>query len=104
MFHVVRGSAYLLLLVHQSCDHVYIHCIFSSLYVDICLFHLPLHVFFLFYLYTHVSYLLYAIYYFYLTLKCLDEFCLKYFKNTVCQSLPCYELSSCKVFQEFVLG
>ena len=30
--------------------------------------------------------------------------CLKCFKNTGCQSLLCHELSSCKVFQEFVLG
>ena len=49
--------------------------------------HLSLHVLFLFFLYTHVSYILYAILYFYFTLRCLDEFCLKYFKNTGCQSL-----------------
>ena len=54
---------------------------------DICLFHLPLHVLFLFYLYTHVSYYLYAIYYFYFTQRCLDEFCLKCFRNTGYQSL-----------------
>ena len=38
------------------------------------------------------------------TLRCLDEFCLKYFRNTDCQNLSCHELFSCKVFQEFVLG
>ena len=70
---------------------------------DVCLLHLSLHVLFLFYLYTRVS-LLYAIYYFCFTLKCHDEFCLKCFKNTGCQNLPCHELSFCKVFQEFVLG
>ena len=26
VFHLVRGSPYFLLLVHRSCDHVYIHC------------------------------------------------------------------------------
>ena len=26
VFHLVRGSACFILLVHQSCDHVYIHC------------------------------------------------------------------------------
>ena len=36
MFHLVRGSAYFLLLVHRSCDHVYIHCTYSSLYMDVC--------------------------------------------------------------------
>ena len=42
--------------------------------------------------------------YFCFTLRCRDEFCLKCFKNTGYQSLSCHELSSCKVFQEFVLG
>ena len=31
MFHLVRGSAYFLLLVHRSCDHVYIHAFCLSL-------------------------------------------------------------------------
>ena len=66
-------------------------------------FHLSLHVLFLFSLYTHVS-LLYAILYFCFTLRCLDEFCLKCFRKASCQNLPCHELSSCKFFQEFVLG
>ena len=65
-------------------------------------FHLSLHVLFLFSLYTHVS-LLYAIFYFCFTLKCLDEFCLKCFRNTGCQNLSCHELFSYKVFQEFML-
>ena len=54
---------------------------------DACLLHLPLHVLFLFSLYAHVSYYLYAIYYFCFTQICLDEFCLKCFRNTGCQSL-----------------
>ena len=84
---------------------IYIVLIFDIyIYDDVCLLHLPLHVLFLFSLYTHVSYYLYAILYFCFTLRCLDEFCFKCFKNTGCQSLPYHELSSCKVFQEFVLG
>ena len=51
------------------------------------LFHLSLHVLFLFFLYTHVSYLMYAMYYFCFTLRCLDEFSFKCFRNTGCQSL-----------------
>ena len=84
----------------------YIDLIFDIyIYIyDVCLLHLPLHVLFLFYLHTHVSYILYAIYYFYFTQRCLDEFCLKCFKNTSCQSLFCHRLSTCKFFQEFVLG
>ena len=38
MFYLVRGSAYLLLLVHRSCDHVYIHCAYLYIYIydDVC--------------------------------------------------------------------
>ena len=42
---------------------------------------------FLFFLYTHGSYYLYAIYYFCFTQRCVDEFCLKCYRNTGCQSL-----------------
>ena len=34
------------------------------LYIDVCFFHLPLHVLFLFSLYAHASYYVYAVYYF----------------------------------------
>ena len=55
-------------------------------------------------LFIHMFLIMYAIFYFYFTLRYLDEFYLKCFKKTSCQSLSCHELSSCKVFQEFVLG
>ena len=65
-----------------------IHCTYIwFLYILMYVIHLSLHVLFLFSLYTHVSYQLYAIYYFYFTLRCHDEFCLKCFRNTGCQSL-----------------
>ena len=54
-------------------------------------------------LFIHMFLIMYAIFYFCFTLRCLDEFCLKCFKKIGCQSLSCHELSSCKVFQEFVL-
>ena len=66
-------------------------------------FHLSLYVLFLFSLYAYAFYLLYAIFYFFFTLRCHDDFCLKCFRNTGCQSLLAMN-SSCKVFQEFVLG
>ena len=77
-----------LFLYFRSQDH-YRHTLYlSSLYVDVCFsFTYPLHMLFLFSLYAHASYYLYAIYYFCFTLRCLDEFCLKCFRNTVCQSL-----------------
>ena len=56
------------------------------------------------FLFLYTCFLLYAIFYFCFTLKCLDEFCLKCYRNIGCQNLSCHELSSCKVFKEFVLG
>ena len=73
---------------------IYIWCMFSS----------PTSTCVVCFLSLYTCFLLYAIFYFCFTLRCRDEFCLKCFKNTSCQSLPCHELSSCKVFQEFVLG
>ena len=53
---------------------------------DVCLLHLSLHVLF-FFLSLYTCFYLYTIYYFCFTQRCLDEFCLKYFRNTDCQSL-----------------
>ena len=77
--------------------YIYIY-IYIYIEVVITFFHLSLHVLFLFSLYAHASYLLYVIFYLCFTLRCLDEFCLKCFRNTSCQSLSCHELSSCKKF------
>ena len=75
-------------LVHWSCDHLTYIVLIFGLYIFWCMFfHLSLHMLFLLSLYTHVSYFLYAILYFCFTLRCLDEFCLKCFRNTSCQSL-----------------
>ena len=62
-------------------------------------FHLPFHVLFLFSLYTHTSYYLYAIYYFCFTQRCLNKFCLKYFRNTGCQSLLAINYFLAKYFK-----
>ena len=46
-----------LLLYIGSCDNFYAYIVLIfSLYVDVCFFHLPLHMVLLFSLYTHVSY------------------------------------------------
>ena len=79
-----------IVLVHEVLWPFYRHTLylFSLLYCwCMFFFHLPFHVLFLFSLCTHASDYLYAIYYFYLTQRCLDEFCLKCFRNTSCQSL-----------------
>ena len=73
----------------RSCDHyrhtlylfslILLMYIFSFTYPLICCF---------FSLFIHMLLIyLYAIYYFYFTQRCLDEFCLKCFRNTGCQSL-----------------
>ena len=89
VFHLIRGSAYLILLVHRTCDYVYIHC--SYLWY---IYMMMMYVFFtylymccFFSIFIHMFLSMYAIYYFYFILKCLDEFCLKCFRNTDCQSL-----------------
>ena len=75
-----------IVLVYVSCDHFAMYCTYI-LYILMYVFHLPLHVLFIFSLYAYTSYILYAIYYFCFILRCLDEFCLKCFRNTGCQSL-----------------
>ena len=64
-----------------------IHCtylLYMLMYVSVTYL---LHVLFLFSLYAYAFYYVYAIYYFCFTQRCFDEFCLKCFKNTCCQSL-----------------
>ena len=63
---------------------------------------LHLHVLFLFSLYTLVSLCMQSLFLFHT--RCLNEFCLKCFRKKGCENLSCHELSSCKIFQEFVLG
>ena len=47
----------ILFLYIRSCDQFYTYIVFIFfIYVDVCFFHLPLHVLFLFSLYTHVFY------------------------------------------------
>ena len=74
--------------VYRSCDHliyiVFIYVIHLYIYMLMYVIHLYFHVLFLFLLYTHVSYIMYTILYFCFTLRCLDEFCLKCFRNTGC--------------------
>ena len=109
MFHLVRGSVYILIVLGASFSFLYTSFVIIFTYIvlifdiyiydDICLLHLPLHVLFLFFLYAHASYYLYVIYYFCFTQRCLDEFCLKCFKNTGCQSLLAINSLLAKIFK-----
>ena len=90
--------SFLLLKIH--CDSK--PCTYDVIYMIRLLlqfFHLSLHVLFLFSLYAHGSYLLYAIFYFYFTLRCFDEFWLKCFRNTSCQSLLAMNFFLAKFFK-----
>ena len=75
--------------------HVGVKLLCWCCYLSMCCF---------FSLFIHMFLLMYAIFYFCFTLRCLDEFCLKWFRKICCQNLSCHELSFCKVFQEIVLG
>ena len=113
MFHLVRRSVYLLVVLGVSFSFLYTGLVTIFTYIvlifdiyiyiyDVCFLHLSSHVLFLFYLYTHVS-------------LCTQIFIsvshmmpwwvlFKCFKKTDYESLFYHELSSCKVFQEFVVG
>ena len=90
-------------------DTLFLHCDSKPCTYDVIymmrlllqFFHLSLHVLFLFSLYAHASYILYAIFYFNFTLKCLDEFCLKFFRNTCCQSFLVMNSLLAKFFKSF---
>ena len=57
------------------------------IYFDVCSFtYLSMCCFFSFFIHMFLI-ILYSIYYFCFTLRCYDEFCLKCFRNTSCQSL-----------------
>ena len=113
MFHLVRGSVYLLVVLGASFSFLYtgivtilliayIVFIFIYICVDVCCFS-PISPCVVSFLSLYTYFFMYAILYFYFRLRCLDEFCLKCFRNTGCENLSCHELSSCKIFQEFVL-
>ena len=86
--------------VYWSCNHLkYIVLIFGYIYMLMYVIYLSLHVLFPFSLYADDSYLLYAIFYFYFKLRCLDEFCLKCFRNTGCQSLLAMNSFLAKIFK-----
>ena len=82
----------------RSCDHiVIINLVLVDIYIYIYIYTFevvitvlsPIFacVFSFLSLHTYFLYLMYAILYFCFALRCLDEFCLKYFRNTGCQSL-----------------
>ena len=108
MFHLVRGSAYLLVVVRASFSFLYtdlvtistytvlIFDIYIYIYDDVCFLRLSLHVLFLFSLYTSVSLCTKSLFLFHTW--CLDEFFFKCFRKIGCESLSYRELSSWTLF------
>ena len=90
-----------LFLYIRSCDHLqtYIVLIVSSMMLMYVFLSLTLSCVVSFSLYTYAFYYLYAIYYFCFTQRCLDEFCLKCFRNTGCQSLLAIDFLLAKFFK-----
>ena len=111
MFHLVRGGVYLLVVLGASFSFLYtslvtillhtlyfifiymmiMYVFFTYLYMC-CFFSLFIHMFFMYATFIFVSHLMP----WWVLFKC--------FRMTGYECLPCHELSSCKVFQEFVLG
>ena len=87
-----------------SCDHFWHKLYLSSLYVDVCLLHLSLHVFFLFYLFIHMFLILVCNLIFLFHTKMPWWVLFKVFQKYRLSKSTCHKLSSWKVFQEFVLG
>ena len=77
-----------LLLYMRSCDHLQTYIVLISFFILMYVFHSPTLSCVVSFLPLYTCFLyLYAIYYFCFTQRCLDEFCLKCFRNTGCQSL-----------------
>ena len=76
-----------LFLYIKSCDHFYTYIVLI-LFICGCMFLSPTLTCVVSFLSLYICFLcLYAIYYLYFTQRCLDDFCLKCFRNTGCQSL-----------------
>ena len=108
MFYLVKGSAYFLVLVHRSCDHVYIHCAYLwyiYIYIWWCMSSSPTFT-------CVVSFLSLCTCFLYIVCNLLFLshtkkpwwVLFKVFQKYRLSKSTCHELSSCKVFQEFVLG
>ena len=112
MFHLVRGSVYLLVVLEASFSFLYTDLVTIFTYIvlifdiyiyiyDVCLLHLSLHV--LFFLYLYMRFFMDVIF-ISVSHKMPWWVFFKYFRKTSCETLSCCELFSCKVFQEFVVG
>ena len=123
MFHLIKGSAYLFVVLRASFSFLYTGLVTMFTYM-VLIFDIYIYIYIWWWwwwwcmssspisscvvsflsLCTCFLFIVCNLLYFCFTLRCRDEFYLKCFRNTGCQSHSCHELSSCKVFQEFVLG
>ena len=121
MFHLVRGSVYLLIVFGAPFSFLYTDLVTIFTYIVFIFTHIHTHTHTYIYIWWCMLFLTYLFMccffsifihmflyvcnlYFCFILRCLDKFYLKCFKKTSYENLSCHELSFCKVFQEFVLG
>ena len=114
LYFILSGGVFTSLFLYTSLMAIFTYIVFIfDIYIYIYIYIYIMMMMYLFFTYLYICcffslfihmFLLYAIFYFCFTLRFHDEFCLKCVRNTGCQSLLCHELSSCKIFQEFVLG
>ena len=82
-FILLEGVLTSFFLYLRTSEQVYIHCA----YLWWCMSSSPILTYVVSFLSLYTCFYVYAIYYYCFTLRCLDEFCLKCFRNTGCQSL-----------------
>ena len=82
-FILLEGVLTSFFLYLRTSEQVYIHCA----YLWWCMSSSPILTCVVSFLSLYTCFYVYAIYYYCFTLRCLDEFCLKCFRNTGCQSL-----------------
>ena len=110
MFYLVRGSVYLLVVLGASFSFLYTGLVTIFTYIILyfhiwwwCMFSSPTSACIVSFLSWYTCFFMYAIFisishmmHWWVLFKC--------FRKTGYESLSCHELSSCKVFQEFVVG
>ena len=103
-----KGEMYFILLgeclPHSSCTSVLWPCLhtlcLSLIYLWWCMSSSHTFIYVVSFLSLYTCFLfLYAIYYFYFIQRCFDEFCLKCFRNTSCQSLLAINSPLAKFFK-----
>ena len=96
-----------LFLYIRSCDHLQTYIVLISFFMLMYVFLSPTHPFMCCFFSPFIHMLLVTCMqsiYCCFTQRCFDEFCFKVFQKYRLSKSTCHKLSSCKIFQEFVIG